>query len=343
MPASAPAAVNTAPPPLKCVSTNGIKASERREFWQACTAPVFGSLEVELRGTQPFNASFEYTTVADLVFSRLASPVPHRVVRAGLSARQDSRAFVKAVLLTRGGSVLEQDGRTTALRPGEWSIYDTAKPYSMTIPDRAEMLLVLMPREKLLTRNLDLQNLVARRFSGRRGLGKLIWSLISNTFDQIPDIRNGSSHDVADIVIQMTRLALVDFLGERPSLDSKDILRDRVKLYISNHLGDPELSITKLAGVTGCTKRYLHMIFQPEHISISDYILKQRLERCREDLLNPACASRSITDIAYSWGFNNSNHFSRCFKQEFGASPRHLRSEFAPWLTGATEEHPKLR
>jgi AraC-like DNA-binding protein len=343
MPASATLAVSTATPPVKFVSTDGIKVSDRRDFWESNTAPVFGRLDVELRGTQAFHASFEYTTVADLIFSRLKSHVPHRVIRTGSSARQDSRAFVKAVLLTGGGSVLEQDGRTTTLRAGEWSIYDTAKPYSVTIPDRAEMLLVLMPREKLLARTVDLQGLVARRFSGHRGLGKLIWGLISNTFDQIPDIQNRSGNDVADIVIQMTRLALMDFSGEHPALDSKAALRDRIKLYIANHLADPELTLAKLASVTSCTKRYLHMVFQAEGISISDYILKQRLERCRKDLLNPACAHRSITDIAYSWGFNNSNHFSRCFKQSFGASPRHLRSEFAPWLAGTSEEPLKLR
>jgi AraC-like DNA-binding protein len=237
---------------------------------------------------------------------------------------------VKAALLTGGHSILEQNGRTAPLRVGEWSIYDTAQPYSMTVPDRAEMLFLLIPREKLLTRSLDLQNLAARRFSGRRGVGKLIWSLISTTFDQILEIRNRSSHEVADIIVQMTRLALIDFSGERASMDSREALRDRVKLYIASHLGDPDLSITKLASVTGCTKRYLHMTFQQEDVSISDYILKRRLERCREVLLNPACAHRSITDIAYAWGFNSSNHFSRCFKQAFGTTPRGSRTEFAP-------------
>lgn len=315
---------------LKCISTEGIRASERREFWRASVAPVFGSLEVQFPGRETFNASLEYTTVADLVFSRLRSPVPHRVVRTGPSARIDNRSFVKAALLTGGHSILEQNGRTAPLRVGEWSIYDTAQPYSMTVPDRAEMLFLLIPREKLLTRSLDLQNLAARRFSGRRGVGKLIWSLISTTFDQILEIRNRSSHEVADIIVQMTRLALIDFSGERASMDSREALRDRVKLYIASHLGDPDLSITKLASVTGCTKRYLHMTFQQEDVSISDYILKRRLERCREVLLNPACAHRSITDIAYAWGFNSSNHFSRCFKQAFGTTPRGSRTEFAP-------------
>ena len=328
-------------PALRCVSTDGIKESDRCEFWRAGTAPIFGSLEIDLLGNQTFNGSFQFTAVSDLIFSRLASHTPHRVVLSGAAALRGG-ACVKAVLLTGGRSILEQNGRTTVLRPGEWSIYDTAAPYTITIPVRSEMLVVLIPRDRLVARSLDIHNLVVRRFSGRRGLGKLIWGLISNIFDEIPQIDTRSNYDVASIVVQMTRLALIDCSGEHPSVHATGALRERVKAYIDDHLSDSDLSIAKLAAATGCTKRYLHMIFHSEDVSISDYILKLRLERCRQELLNPACAHKSITDIAYSWGFNNSNHFSRCFKRAFGVPPRHTRSEFAPWAAPNPEKHLKV-
>jgi AraC-like DNA-binding protein len=295
-----------------------------------------------MEGSEAFNASLEYTDVADLIFCRLSTSVPHRVVRTPAFAHRDDRGLVKVVILKEGRTILEQGGRSTLLRPGEWSIYDTAMSYSMAIPHHAKMFLLMMPRDRILGRHFNLANLVAQRFSGRHGLGKLIFNLISDTFDQIPEIRNRSSHDVADIVVQMTRLALTDVASEHASTNSREALRDRIKLYVLNHLGDPDLSITKLAAATGCTKRYLHMAFQPENVSISDHILKARLERCREDLLNPACAHKSITDIAYSWGFNNSNHFSRCFKQAFGVSPRHARSEWVPWPTETSGRNLKI-
>jgi AraC-like DNA-binding protein len=140
----------------------------------------------------------------------------------------------------------------------------------------------------------------------------------------------------------MIRLALLESADEHSGVDSKESIRERVKRYILSHLRDPDLSITKLAGTARCTKRYLHMAFHSENVSISDYILKLRLQRCREDLLNPAFAHRSITDIAYSWGFNSSNHFSRCFKQEFGASPRSLRAEFGQWPSEDAEKPLKV-
>ena len=343
MPASAIETANAAGSPFRRVSTDGIKHSERREFWQALTSSVCGSHEVEILGDQPFSAGFEHAEISNLIFSRLSQTTTHRVLRTNLLARRDQRHFVKAVLLTSGRCILEQNGRTTRLRAGEWSVYDNARPYRMTVLGRTEMSLLLIPRDRFVGRNFDMQYLAVRRFTGRRGLGKLIWNLISNTFDQIPQILDPTSHDVAEIIIQMVRLALTDLCHERGAVDSKAALRERVKLYIASHLGDPELSLAMLASSTGCTKRYLHMAFQSEQISISDYILKQRVERCREDLLNPAFAHKSITEIAFSWGFNNSNHFSRCFKQAFGLSPRGSRSEFAPWLAHRPENHLRVR
>jgi AraC-like DNA-binding protein len=327
---------------LKCVSTEGIKVSDRREFWQTNVSRLCGKHEFELPSDQAFDASIEYTNVADLVFCRLSAPVPHRVFHTAAATRRDDRGLLKAVFQTEGSSLVEQGGHTTMLQPGDWTIYDTAKASSMMVPGSARMFFLILPRERVFARNFDLGNLVAHRFSGSRGLGKLIWSLLSTAFDQIPEIRNRSSQDVADIVVQMIRLALLESVDELDWVDSKEAIRQHVKHYISNHLRDPDLSIAKLADTTHCTKRYLHMAFHSENLSISDYILKLRLKRCREDLLNPAYVRRSITEIAYSWGFNNSNHFSRCFKEAFGVSPRHLRNELAQWAAEGPRAHLKV-
>lgn len=342
MPATSQVALSADTSPFRSISTAGIRVSERREFWESSASCLFGTVHLEMQRRDAFRGHFEYTSVADLILCRISSDVPHLAVCTGPAARPKHQAYLKAVLQTEGSSVLSQNGRTTPLRAGEWSVYDFEQPYNVTIPQRTGMCILLIPRERVLSGDFDLGNLALRRFSGRRGLGKLIWSLALATFDQIPEIEERSSRDVADILSQMLRLALVDFSDGRALADTKDALRERVKLYISRHLGDPDLSIAKLADVARCSKRYLHMVFQPENISISDYILKLRLERCREDLRNPDYAQRSITDIAYSWGFNNSNHFSRCFKEEFGICPRHLRNTFGSWLTKSPEDDLKM-
>ena len=55
------------------------------------------------------------------------------------------------------------------------------------------------------------------------------------------------------------------------------------------------------------------------------WILDKRLEGVAENLRIPALLGRSITEIAFSWGFNDLSHFSRAVRAKFGASPKAFR------------------
>ena len=95
-------AVDADTSPLNSISTEGIRASERRDFWQSRTSPLFGFYQLEMQNKETFNARFEYTSVADLIFCRLSAYVPHRVIRKGGTAQRDDRGLVKAVLQMSG-------------------------------------------------------------------------------------------------------------------------------------------------------------------------------------------------------------------------------------------------
>jgi AraC-like DNA-binding protein len=101
------------------------------------------------------------------------------------------------------------------------------------------------------------------------------------------------------------------------------------KRYINENLTDPNLSPSAIAEAKRISIRYLHTLFEADQISVQQYIIRERLLRCRRDLLNPAMSRRTITDIAFSWGFQSSTHFGRRFKTEFGVSPMEFRSTAA--------------
>jgi AraC-like DNA-binding protein len=61
------------------------------------------------------------------------------------------------------------------------------------------------------------------------------------------------------------------------------------------------------------------MSFKDEPVGISEYIWQTRLEKCRRELETAKINGRSVTDIAFSWGFSSSSHFCRLFKQKYGA------------------------
>jgi AraC-like DNA-binding protein len=106
--------------------------------------------------------------------------------------------------------------------------------------------------------------------------------------------------------------------------------RWRVESYIAHNMADPDLSVARIAAALNCTKRYLHKVFNVDGQTLASYLWSLRLERCREDLEDSGRRRRPITDIAFSWGFSSSSHFSRVFKARFGSSPRQYRQSRLP-------------
>ncbi|HEV2730971.1 MAG TPA: helix-turn-helix domain-containing protein, partial [Terriglobales bacterium] len=110
-------------------------------------------------------------------------------------------------------------------------------------------------------------------------------------------------------------------------------LCSRIETFIEEHLADASLNPATIAAAAGLSVRHLHRLFAHRRCTVGDWIRERRLERCRRDLADPRFCGRTITDIAFYWGFSESAHFSRSFKKQFGVSPRAFRSQ--PWI-GAT-------
>jgi AraC-like DNA-binding protein len=69
------------------------------------------------------------------------------------------------------------------------------------------------------------------------------------------------------------------------------------------------------------------MIFATGGESILAYILRRRLDECAARLADPQWRGHSITEIAFSYGFNSAPHFTRTFRDRFGISPREYRQQ----------------
>ncbi len=92
--------------------------------------------------------------------------------------------------------------------------------------------------------------------------------------------------------------------------------------YIDNNLANNLLSPEFVAQEFQISTRYLRKLFHAEGTnSLSTYIRYKRLEKCADDLINISPEKKSITEVAYFWGFNNSSSFTRSFKAHFGISP----------------------
>ena len=90
-------------------------------------------------------------------------------------------------------------------------------------------------------------------------------------------------------------------------------------------LREPDLSLESIARSNGISLRYLHELFTAMDSSVSDWIWLRRLQQCYALLTHPEHAASSITEIAFSMGFNSSSHFSNRFREQFGLRPSDVR------------------
>ena len=125
--------------------------------------------------------------------------------------------------------------------------------------------------------------------------------------------------------VDRVELAVLDRAGTSTDASLRELTRDRVKRFVAVNLDDPHLTLDRVAAAIGCSKRYLHKLFDGEADTLNAYIWQRRLERIRQDLADPALADRSITEIAFGRGFSSSTHFSRSFRESCGVSPRVYR------------------
>ncbi|WP_083773664.1 helix-turn-helix domain-containing protein [Paenarthrobacter aurescens] len=57
---------------------------------------------------------------------------------------------------------------------------------------------------------------------------------------------------------------------------------------------------------------------------------RQRLEKCRADLVDPLLQTRPVSAVGMHWGFTDASSFSRAFKNAFGHSPSEYRYSYRP-------------
>ncbi|NMH65107.1 AraC family transcriptional regulator [Shewanella salipaludis] len=101
--------------------------------------------------------------------------------------------------------------------------------------------------------------------------------------------------------------------------------------YIGQHLDKP-LTLERLSEVAHCSKYHFHRQFQVfTGINVGKYISMMRLKRASYRLVfHPELR---VTDIAFDAGFENSESFSRAFKNVFAQTPSQFRltPEWAHW------------
>jgi len=301
---------------IRTVSTLDVPGISR---WRT-TTEARGCLKNHAYGDPTVDGLLEIAEVAWLQVARITAG-RHRVVHEPV---QTATPSVAVALQVKGTSVIEQQGRTASLVAGHWSVCNSSESYTLLSPVESQRLVLLIPSNRL-ERSIDLNAMTARVFSGTSGVSRLAFGAAGWLLEEFASLNMVRADDLAESLCRLITLAIYERTRELPPETGQRTLANRIREYVAQHLHDPELSLDTIARDLNASKRSLHRAMSDIDDSIHNLIWHTRLERCRDDLRNPAKAQQSIAGIAQSWGFKNSTHFSRAFRTRFGMSAREAR------------------
>lgn len=306
------------------MDTNDVAPRERAGFWADWIDRLFHGLSSDLYGDADFDGRMATVRAGDVVLTRLEAN-RHRVMRSATLVRQSEIGYLKIVAPWVGCAGVEQKGREAWVTPDQWSIYDTTDAYAVANPVRVQHLIVMVPKERLAERGLALDPLMARRLGGSGGVAKLALQTMRNAYQELPGMSEAAARGVGDAITQLVHLSMLDLAGIGTAVTQREALRERIKRHVTEHLGDPGLSVDAIALALNCSRRQLYNAFAEEPDGVAGYILRRRLEACRRAFDDRSQAQRSITDIALEFGFSSMAHFSRVFRAHLGAAPSDYR------------------
>jgi AraC family transcriptional activator of tynA and feaB len=301
---------------VRSLNTSGLTPKKQIQCWSDALTDLCGQFDIDPLEASSFEGRINYTTVSKLKLCQIEAS-QHRLAHTAARAKLDAHPFVKILFQTHGISYFEQTGRRIELTPGDCLTYDVSCPHTIVSPALTRHEVVIVPKELLLERGFRAA-MSACKLSARTGTGRIAYNFVHAAFDEATKLSPNNAIGVADSLIDLLLLPLrePEAMFNRVGPEAMYI---RAQFFIREHLRDPDLSIDQISAALHCTKRYLHMLFSDRGTTISDYIRHARLQNCRQEL--EAQPGKTVTDVAFSWGFSSSSHFSRVFREYFGVVP----------------------
>lgn len=309
------------------LSTDSVPDRDRFSYWTDMVCAMYARLECDQPELGAMQGQIEFSALGSMRLTHVLSNAP-AVRRTPSLIESDPNVAYLVQLQRRGHAIVLQDGRQARLAPGDFVLYDTGKPYELLFPEPAhEVVVIGIARSELEPHVMNLGDLTATTVPGSSAAGNLLLMMIDTLMRDIdrlhPSSALGISEGITSIVAAGLRSLPGANLRQSSALGTYHITR--VKAYVMENLRNPALSIASIANAMKLSPDHLSRLFRSEPVPLSRLIWKERLDACRRDLADPRLATRSITDIAFSWGFNDAAHFSRSFKEQFGFSPRDWR------------------
>jgi len=309
------------------LDTTHLPVEHRFDAWTEFAVQAHGPIYFDSNHHTDFVASIDAHQLGIVRLSRLSHPP----LRARGAPRPEYPDLLELSYINAGSMTERNPERTVTAPAGSIMVLEPWQPSTIVSSVAVTHTVLQLPIEALGLTRAQLRALSAAIM----GPGDSIGGLIAHILAEL--LRMGEQYDPA-VVSQLTS-TLIDLLGvaaRRPGQTGTlppTALPERSRLlqiytYMWQRLDDPELTPQAVADAHAISLRHLNRLLEDDGESPARWIRRQRLERCRRDLLDPELASRPVTLIGARWGFGDPATFNRAFQRQFGLPPGEYRRRF---------------
>jgi AraC family transcriptional regulator, positive regulator of tynA and feaB len=302
-------------------STELLPASDRIDAWQWNAKQICGDCQIRLPKSS-FHGTIDVRDVGGLRLTRFSSS-PLSFTKCPVDSLNSEKRFCIVITQIAGVQSYAQNGARVLLNPGDSTLIDSSSPWTSSCLTDCARLYLRAPRWIMESRLRRIDIPVVQRISGEARMGGALRRLSQSLYDEAGQMKEDEGVAALDAYFEILSACLGN---NHPPAPRAPELRAEIYDYIDAHLFEPTMGPAEIASAVGISVRHLHRLFLVTGSTLGDYIRARRLKGCRNDLANPGMWHKTITEIAFSWGFSDSAHFSHSFRKRFGMSPRAFRS-----------------
>ena len=308
---------------VETFATRSVPEGQQAAFWDRVAADVFPGVSVDVRRKR-FDASISRWPLGPVHLVRVSAQ------RSTVSLKRDADAGVHPEgsivvhLQQRGFSEIHQDGRCASMSAGDMSFCATTSAYRIEVSDHNDCLIMHLPLGQIDDLDASILDLRARTFSAEPRIAVLRQYLLALWSDA--EALDGGGEALGEVLAK--QLARVLQAPATKSLLISPATRKTFNAmldYVERHLSDPDLGTASISRCCGLAPRTVQDVFARMATTPTTYVSQLRLKKAWTLLIQHR--QRSITDIAFDVGFNDSAYFSRRFRRHFGLSPLECRQQ----------------
>ncbi|MEU6237173.1 helix-turn-helix domain-containing protein [Kitasatospora sp. NPDC047058] len=312
-------------------SAAAVAPAERFEWFCEAVSTDLMPITIRTERAAGFRAEIANVGLGSVQVSSFAySPVS--ACRTAVHVRQGDPEQYQLALIT-DGAIRTAQLRNESVVSGDLVLTDTSRPMENASGHDGRpvgVVMLQMPRSGLPFHPDKLDGLLARRIPAREGTGAILARFMGTLLDHGAGCRPEELSRMGAVTLDLATACIAQHLGtpaEAPAEARAQVMLQRIHRFIEHNLDDPDLTPQAVADHHHISLRGLYLLFREQPAGVAATIRRQRLERCRADLANPALSGRSVQTIAVRRGFASASAFGRAFREAYGITPTEHRAQ----------------